>query len=43
VSGSLRQLDEACDNVGRFLDARFPQGARMNRTLASFSDVEGLG
>ena len=43
VSGSLRQLEEACDNVGRFLDARFPQGARMNRTLASFSDVEGLG
>ena len=43
VSGSLRQLDEACDNVGRLLDARFPQGARMNRTLASFSDVEGLG
>jgi uncharacterized protein YlxP (DUF503 family) len=43
VSGSLRQLEVACDNVGRFLDARFPQGASMNRTLASFSDVEGLG
>jgi uncharacterized protein YlxP (DUF503 family) len=43
VSGSLRQLDGACDNVGRFLDARFPQGVRINRIVASFADVEGLG
>jgi uncharacterized protein len=43
VSGSLRQLDEACDHVDRFLDARFPQGVRMNRIVASFADVEGLG
>ncbi len=43
VSGSLRQLDDACDHVQRFLDARFPQGVRMERTVASFSDVEGLG
>ena len=43
VSGSLSQLDHACDNVDRFLDARFPQGVRTNRLLASFDDVEGLG
>ena len=42
VSGSLRFLDEECDAVQRFLDARFPQGVRMNRVLASFDDVEGL-
>jgi uncharacterized protein len=43
VSGSLRQLDAECDAVQRFLDARFPQGVRMNRVVASFRDVEGLG
>ena len=42
VSGSLGHLDEACDGIQRFLDARFPQGVRMNRVLASFDDVEGL-
>jgi uncharacterized protein YlxP (DUF503 family) len=43
VSGSMSQLDHACDNVQRFLDARFVQGVRMDRVLASFDDVEGLG
>jgi uncharacterized protein YlxP (DUF503 family) len=43
VSGSMRHLEEGCDNVGRFLDARFPQGVRMNRVFASFDDLEGLG
>ena len=42
VSGSIGHLDEACDGIQRFLDARFPQGVRMNRVLASFEDVEGL-
>jgi uncharacterized protein YlxP (DUF503 family) len=42
VSGSLARLDASCDNVERFLDARFPQGVRMNRVVASFGDVEGL-
>jgi hypothetical protein len=42
VSGSFAQLDHACDGVERFLDARFPQGVRMNRVVASFDDVEGL-
>jgi uncharacterized protein YlxP (DUF503 family) len=43
VSGSLHHLDEGCDSVQRFLDARFPQGVRMNRLVASFADLEGLG
>ena len=42
VSGSIGRLDAACDGVERFLDARFPQGVRMNRVVASFDDVEGL-
>jgi uncharacterized protein YlxP (DUF503 family) len=43
VSGSLSHLEQSCDAVGRFLDARFPQGADLRRTVASFADVEGLG
>src|SRR4051794_32670824 len=43
VSGSLGHLDEACDGVQRFLDARFPDGVRGERTLASFDEVGGLG
>ena len=43
VSGSMRHLDEATAAVERFLDARFPQGVSVRRTLASFEDVEGLG
>jgi uncharacterized protein YlxP (DUF503 family) len=43
VSGSMRHLEDSCDGVGRFLDARFPQGVRMNLVFASFDDVEGLG
>jgi uncharacterized protein YlxP (DUF503 family) len=43
VDGSLRHLDERCNAVERFLDARFPQGVRTNRVVASFEDVEGVG
>jgi uncharacterized protein YlxP (DUF503 family) len=43
VSGSMTHLHDACDGVQRFLDARFPQGVRMDRVFASFGDVEGLG
>jgi uncharacterized protein YlxP (DUF503 family) len=43
VDGSLRHLDERCNAVERFLDARFPQGVRTNRIVASFEDVEGVG
>ena len=43
VSGSLGLLDHRCDDVERFLDSRFPDGVRVERTIASFQDVEGLG
>jgi uncharacterized protein YlxP (DUF503 family) len=43
VSGSLARLEESCDHVRRFLDARCPQGVRVDAMLASFADLEGLG
>jgi uncharacterized protein YlxP (DUF503 family) len=42
VSGSLSLLEHRCDDVQRFLDGRFPDGVRVDRTVASFSDVEGV-
>jgi uncharacterized protein YlxP (DUF503 family) len=42
VSGSMSTLAESCDRVSNFLDARFPDGVRVERTLTSFEDVEGL-
>ena len=42
VSGSLSTLEQTCDRVSRFLDERFPFGVRVERTVASFEDVEGL-
>ena len=43
AAGSPGRCDEAADNVGRYLDARFPQGARVERQLASWADLESLG
>ena len=43
VSGSLSHLDRSCDAVRRFLDVRMGDGVTVNRVLASFADVEGLG
>ena len=34
---------ERADDVGRYLDARLPQGARVDRRLASWDDLESLG
>jgi uncharacterized protein YlxP (DUF503 family) len=42
VSGSMGTLRTSCDRVSSFLDGRFPDGVRIERTLASFEDVEGL-
>lgn len=42
VSGSMSTLTESCDRVSNFLDGRFPDGVRVERTLASFADVEGV-
>jgi len=43
VAGSPGRCEEAADNVVRYLDARFPQGARVERQLASWADLESLG
>lgn len=42
-AGSARRADAAADAVERWLDARFPQGARVERRLASWSDLESIG
>ena len=42
VSGSIATLHESCDRVVKFLDSRFPDGVWVERTFASFEDVEGL-
>ena len=43
TGGSAGRCDEAADAVCRALDARFPQGVRVERRLASWSDLEALG
>jgi uncharacterized protein YlxP (DUF503 family) len=43
TSGSLHELSTAADNVERWLDARLPQGVRVDRTLVSVADLEGIG
>jgi uncharacterized protein YlxP (DUF503 family) len=43
AAGSAGRCDEAADAVQRSLDARFPQGVRVERRLASWSDLEALG
>jgi uncharacterized protein len=36
------RAEEAADNVGRYLDAHFPQGVRVERRVASWDDLESL-
>ncbi len=43
TGGSLRHLEEAVDRVVRWLEARFAEQVRVERFLASFDDLEGLG
>ncbi len=43
AGGSPSRCDEAADAIGRALDARFPQGVRVERRLASWSDLDALG
>ena len=43
TGGSETRCVEAADNVGRYLDARFPQGVRVDRCLVSWEDLEALG
>jgi uncharacterized protein YlxP (DUF503 family) len=41
TSGSLGALESAADRVERFLLERFPESCRIERTVASFTDVTG--
>jgi uncharacterized protein len=43
TGGSAGRCDEAAGAICRALDARFPQGVRVERRLASWSDLEALG
>ena len=40
AAGSPGWLDETADRIEGWLDARFPQGARIERRLASLADLE---
>ena len=39
AEGTPRRCDEAADRVLRVLDAQFPEGVRVERRLASWSDL----
>jgi uncharacterized protein YlxP (DUF503 family) len=39
TGGSLPVLEAAADEVERWLDARFPQGVRVERLVASIEDL----
>jgi uncharacterized protein len=43
VTGSAHDAKERADGIGRFADSRFPDGVRVECTLASFDEVSGLG
>jgi len=39
TGGSQSAVEHACDRVERFLDARLPQGVRVERAVASFQEL----
>ncbi len=39
VGGSQGAVEHAADRVERFLDARLPQGVRVERTVAAFEEI----
>ena len=41
TAGSLHGVREQADRVERFVIERFPDGCRIDRTVRSFSEVEG--
>lgn len=40
VGGSQGAVEQAADRVERFLDARLPQGCRVERTVAAFEEID---
>lgn len=43
AAGSAGRCDEAADHVQRLLDARLPAGARVERRVTSWTDLESIG
>ena len=43
AAGTAAGAEHAADDVQRALDARLPQGARVERRIASWSDLEDIG
>jgi uncharacterized protein YlxP (DUF503 family) len=43
VSGTAHGARELADAIARFADSRFPDGVRVEQSLASFDDLSGLG
>jgi len=43
TGGNVGRCGDAADAICRALDARFPQGVRVERRMASWSDLEALG
>ena len=41
VSRSAGELDHTVDGIERYLLARYPDGARVERRLVSFKDIDG--
>ncbi len=39
VGGSQGAVEQAADRVERFLDAKLPQGVRVDRTVAAFEEI----
>jgi uncharacterized protein YlxP (DUF503 family) len=39
VGGSQSAVEHAADRVERYLDARLPQGVRVERTVARFEEI----
>jgi uncharacterized protein YlxP (DUF503 family) len=39
TASSATRLQGACDSVERWLDGRFPQGVRVERTISSLDDL----
>ncbi len=39
VGGGQGAVEQAADRVERFLDAKLPQGVRVDRTVAAFEEI----
>ena len=42
-AGSERDAGDHADSIARWLDARFEHGARVQRRVASWDDMESIG